>query len=184
MLDRGKPRGRVAEMLDQRLLGKGALRTEVPDFQGLLLRQASGHDFAEQAQQHFVGQRPIVAVEDLAQDLRLALGPVIVDGGLQRPFGLAHALRPAGAFGDQLLDLLVDAIYPLARFSQRGSGWRGWFLAAARRHGLTVLPFEIGHVVHQRLHPFNRHRVVDRGAHSAERAMALQPEQARGFCAP
>jgi hypothetical protein len=78
----------MAEVLEQRLLREGAFGAEVADLQRLLLRQAGRHDFAEQAQQHFVGQRAVVAVEHLAQHLRLALGPVVVDRGLERPLAL------------------------------------------------------------------------------------------------
>src|SRR5688500_5276569 len=39
---------------------------------------------------------------------------------------------------------------------------------------------EVRHEVDQRLHALDRHRVVDRGAHAAQRAMALQADEAGG----
>ena len=58
----GRPLRRMAEVLVHRLLRERAFRPEVTDLQRLLLRQACRHDFAEQAHQHFVGERAVVAV--------------------------------------------------------------------------------------------------------------------------
>src|SRR2546428_681478 len=38
----------------------------------------------------------------------------------------------------------------------------------------AMLGLEFAHVIDQRSHAFDRHRVVDRSAHSANRAVALQ----------
>src|SRR5688572_22159079 len=43
---------------------------------------------------------------------------------------------------------------------------------------LGMLLLEIAHVFHKALHAFQRHRVVDRGAHAADRAVALELDQA------
>ena len=67
---------RVAEVLEHRRLRERALRSEVRDLERLLLREAGRHQLAEQPHHFFVAQRPFVALDDLAQHLRLALGPI------------------------------------------------------------------------------------------------------------
>ena len=125
----------MAEMLVQRLLREGSLRTQEADLQRLLLGQAGRHDFAEQPQQHFVVERALIAVENPAQHLGFAFGPVVVDRGLQRPLGAADLVGPARAFGDQLLDLAVDAVDAFTHLRQVG-----------RRRGLAGAGFSGGHV--------------------------------------
>ena len=132
MLASGRPRAEWPKCLISACCENVPSGPEEADLQRLLLGQAGRHDFAEQAHQHVVRQRAVIAVEHLAQHLRLALRPVVVDGRLERPLGLADLLRPAGAFGDQGLDLPVDAVDALARLGQRGRGrlQRLWLLAA------------------------------------------------------
>src|SRR5690606_9201351 len=43
---------------------------------------------------------------------------------------------------------------------------------------LAMSTLEIGHVIDQRLHPGQRHRVVDGRAHAADHAMPLEADQA------
>ena len=71
---------RVAEVLEHRLLRERAFGTEERDLERLLLRQARRHDLAEQPHDLFVAQRPLVALERLAQHLRFALRLVEVGG--------------------------------------------------------------------------------------------------------
>ena len=132
-----QPPRRVAEVLEHGLLRERSLGPEEADLQRFLLRQASRHDLAEQAQEHLVRERAVVAIQDAPQHLRLALGAIIVNGRLQRTFRRADAARPAGALGDQGLDLPIDAVDALARLRQGGNGLRGRRrrLAWASGHG-------------------------------------------------
>src|SRR3546814_7787652 len=72
-----------------RLLRERALGAEIADLQRLLLRQASGHDFAEPAHQHLVRKRPVVAVHQPPKHLLLALGAVVLDRRGQLALGRA-----------------------------------------------------------------------------------------------
>ena len=67
------------------LLGKRAFRTQVSDFKGLLLRQAYGHDFPEQAQHLGIADWPIVSLTNCPEDLRFAFRPVIIYCIVQLP---------------------------------------------------------------------------------------------------
>ncbi len=87
---------RMPEVLVDRLLRERALRPEEGDFQRLLLREAGGHDLAEQPQDLLVPQRPLVPLERGPQHLRLALRPVEVDRMPVRVLGNADLLRAAG----------------------------------------------------------------------------------------
>ena len=74
---------RMPEVLEHRLLGKGALRPEKAHLERLLLRETGGHDLAKETQDLLVPQRPTlaaVALERLVQDLGFAFRPVEIDG--------------------------------------------------------------------------------------------------------
>jgi hypothetical protein len=60
MVPKGWVLHRVAEVLQRRGLGEGALRPEVADLQRLLQRQAGGHDLAEQPRHLLAVERPRV----------------------------------------------------------------------------------------------------------------------------
>ena len=143
--------GRMTEVLVDRLLRERALGAEEADFQRLLLGQAGGHDFAEQPHQHFVRQRAFVAIDHAAQDLRLAFGTVVIDRGRELALGLADLVRPQRAFGDQALDLVIDAIDLRAHRQQIGLA-----LGVERNfnrplgHGLRFRGFGLGSL-HRRL---------------------------------
>ena len=109
---------RVAEVLVDRLLRVRAFRPEEADLQRLLLGQAGRHDLAEQPHQHFVVERAVVAIDDPAQHLRLALRTVVVDRRRELALGLADLVGELRAFGDQLLDLAIDAVDALAQCRQ------------------------------------------------------------------
>ena len=189
MLASGRPLRRMAEVLVHRLLRERAFRAEVADLQRLLLGQAGRHDFAEQAHQHFVGERAVVAVDHPAQHLRLALGPVVVDrrrelalglADLPRPTARARRSAPGSARSMPSICVAHRGQVGLAALHRLRRGRRR-FVA---RRVLRWLPshggrLEIAHEIDQRLHAGLRHRVVDRRAHAAERAVALQREQAR-----
>ncbi|MCY1432223.1 hypothetical protein D9M71_482140 [compost metagenome] len=108
---------RMAEMLERRCLGEGALRAEVSDLERLLQGQAGRHDLAEQPRHFLVVQRALVAVHDVLEHPGLALGAV-EDRRLAFRQGLhlhpRHVGGAAGAFADQLEDLLVEVVdaYP------------------------------------------------------------------------
>ena len=123
---------RTTEVLEHRLLAEGALRAEVTNLQRFLLRQAGGHDLAEDVHQHFVAERAFVAVHHHAQHLRLAFGTVIVHRGSQLALGLADLVGEARALGDQRLDLAVDAI-DLGAYVGEGRSGRGFGLLAGCR---------------------------------------------------
>ena len=80
-VDRGERQRahRVAEVLERRGLRERAFGPEETHLERLLLREAGGHDLAEQAQDFFGAQRTLVPLARHAQHLRLALGPVEVD---------------------------------------------------------------------------------------------------------
>ena len=87
----------MAEMLEHRLLGERAFGPEVADLQRLLLREARGHDLAEHVHELFVAERAFVAIDDHAQHLRLALGPVVVGCERRAPLACRPAARTARA---------------------------------------------------------------------------------------
>ena len=101
---------RTPEVLEHGLLAERAFRSEVADLERFLLGQAGRHDLAEDMHENLVAERPLVAVDDHAQDLRLAFGPVVVDGCGQRSLGQADLVRPARTLGDQFLDGPIDAV--------------------------------------------------------------------------
>ena len=73
----------MAEVLEHRRLRERALGPQIRDFQRLFLREARGHQLAEQAHHLLVAQRAVVALDDFAQHLRFALGTVELDGARQ-----------------------------------------------------------------------------------------------------
>ena len=101
----------MAEMFEGRGLGEGAFRTEVGDPEGLFQGQAGGDDFAKQARQRVVGQRPPVFVYDPAQYLGFPLGPVIAIIVIVF-FERAYVLGKRGALVDQFNQLVVQLIDP------------------------------------------------------------------------
>ena len=101
-------------MLENGGLRERPLGAEKADFQGFLLGQAGRHDLAEQAQHFLVAHRSFVALEDLAQNLGLALRPVILDRGAQLTLGDAHLLCDPSAFVDQRLQALIDLVNAFA----------------------------------------------------------------------
>ncbi len=92
------------------LLGERALRTKVGDFQRLLLRQASGHDFPEQSDHFAIIQRPLVPFQNTPQYLRLPFRAVVIHCFFMLPFALAHTKSQPRTIADQLLDILIQAI--------------------------------------------------------------------------
>src|SRR5688572_1986268 len=60
------------------------------------------------------------------------------------------------------------------RFSPTCAIWLMIRISHFFGRALTMAGFELFHVAHQPLHAFERHRVVDRCAHTAHRAVALQ----------
>ncbi len=101
---------RVAKVFVYGCLGERPFRAEEADLERFLLCQARRHDLAEQAQHFFVPQRPLVTLEDLAQDLGLAFRAVVVDRRRQLALGHTDLLRKTCPFVDQRLYLLVDLI--------------------------------------------------------------------------
>jgi len=78
-----------------------ALRPQVGDFQGFLLGQASGHDFAEQPEHFRITQWPLVSVDDGTQYLRFPFGAVVVHRAGRWSFAFAYAIRQPCPFTDQ-----------------------------------------------------------------------------------
>src|SRR5512134_3649360 len=106
-------------MLEDGRLRESAFGSEVRDLQRLLLREAGRHELAKQPHHLFVTQRPVVAIDDLAQHLRLALRAVVLDG-LCQPFDDADFPREPRALGDEGLDPLVDGVDLAAERHKRG----------------------------------------------------------------
>src|SRR5690606_20136391 len=110
----------------------------------------------------------------LANSLRLRV-EASAAAGLRAAGDAAAALRPAfGAFG-----CLAFAAAP-------GSFAPFLFVAGFARHrvlrsAMTLL--ELPHVIDQCLHARHRHRVVERCAHAAQHAVALEADQAGLACA-
>src|SRR6185503_7017834 len=117
---------RVTEVLEDGRLRERAFGAEISDLQRLLLREARRHELAKQPHHLLVAQRPVVAVDDLAQHLRLALRAVVLDGLLQ-PFEDADFLGQPRTLGDQRLNSLVDGVDLAAQRRER--------VAVADRHG-------------------------------------------------
>jgi hypothetical protein len=101
---------RMSEVLVNGRLRERALRAEISDFQRILLRQARRHDLAKQPEHLLVAQWTFISLQYRAQDFRLALGTVVVDGRAQVTLGDTHLLRVAGPLADQLLDLAVHLV--------------------------------------------------------------------------
>src|SRR5690606_26344571 len=93
---------------------------------------------------------------DARADAGASAGAVLAAGFRLAVLGVASRPAPLGLF-------LVAADFARAR---------------VLRSAMTVL--ELAHVIDQCLRAFDRHRVVERGAHAAEHAMALEADQA-GF---
>jgi hypothetical protein len=70
---------RGTEVLEHGRLRESAFGAQERDLERLLLGEAGGHDLAEQPCDFLIAQRPAIARERLAQNLRLALGAVEID---------------------------------------------------------------------------------------------------------
>ncbi len=86
------------------------------DLERLFLREAGGHDFAEQAQDFFGAQRTLVALAGHAQHLRLALRPVEIDGVAIGMLGDADLAREPRAVVEQLVDARIHGVDFTAQF--------------------------------------------------------------------
>src|SRR3569833_1420577 len=91
-------------------------------FLSLLLREAGGHDLAEQPQDLLVPQRAVISLAGHAQNLRLAFRPVKVDRTSLLGLRDAYELRLARTITDELVDLLVNRVYPGAYLVQIEGG--------------------------------------------------------------
>ena len=105
---------RGAEVLEHGGLGERALRTEECDLERFLLREAGGHDFAEQARDFLIAQRPVIALERLAQHLRLALRTIEIHGLAGCRLGDADQLREARPLVEQGVNARIDGVDALA----------------------------------------------------------------------
>jgi hypothetical protein len=97
-------------MLERRGLRERAFGTQEADLEGLLLREARRHDFAEEPQDLLGAQRTLVPVACHAQHLRLAFGPVEVDGMPVRVLRDSDLARQARAIVEQAVDLRVHRV--------------------------------------------------------------------------
>ena len=100
-------------------LRERALGPEVADLERLFLREAGGHDLAEQAQDFLGAQRTLVPLARHAQHLRLALRAVEIDGVAVGVLGDADLAREARAVVEQLVDARIHGV-DLARAALRG----------------------------------------------------------------
>jgi hypothetical protein len=120
LVDRGhrERMHRVAEVLEDGRLRERAFGPQVRDLQRLLLGQTGRHELAKQPHHFFIAQRPVVALDDLAQHLSFALGAIELDRA-REAFDDADLFRELRALGDQVLDPLVDGIDFAAQRGER-----------------------------------------------------------------
>src|SRR3569833_970962 len=112
----------MPEMAQHRALRECPFGAQESYFQRLLLREAGGHDLAEQPQDLLVPQRAVITLAGHTQNLRLALRPVKVDRASLLGLRDAHELRQARTVTDELVDLLVDRVDPGAYLVQIQGG--------------------------------------------------------------
>jgi len=113
----------MAEVLERRGLGEGALGAEEADLERLFLREAGGHDFAEQPQDFFRAQRPLVPVARHAQHLGFALGSIEIDRVTVGVLGHPDLARELRALVEQRVNARIDRIdLPAQRFDGSGRG--------------------------------------------------------------
>ncbi len=106
----GQRAHRGSEVLEHGGLGERALGAEKSHLERLLLSETRRHDLAKQARDFLVAQRSAIALERLAQHLRLALGTVEIDRLAARGLRDADLLGEAGALVQQLVDARVDGV--------------------------------------------------------------------------
>src|SRR6187431_932275 len=106
----------MAEVLERGRLRERALGPEEGHLEWLFLREAGGHDLAEQAQDLFGAQGPLVPFARHAQHLRLTLRAVEVDRVAIGMLGNADLAREARAVIEQLVDARIHGIDFTAQF--------------------------------------------------------------------
>src|ERR1700733_10859880 len=114
----------MPEMSQDRGLGERTLRSQESHLQGLLLREAGGHDLAEQPQDLLIAKRSGVALAGHAQHLRFTLGAVEVDRTALTRLRDADQLRETRPIVDEAVDLFVDGVDLPADFLEIQSGRR------------------------------------------------------------
>ena len=121
LVDRGERQRahRVAEVFERGGLRERALGPEETHLERLLLREAGGHDFAEQAQDFFGAQRTLVPLARHAQHLRFAFGPVVVHRVPVDVLGDADLPGELRAIVEQCVDFRVHAVDLRAQTGER-----------------------------------------------------------------
>ena len=121
LVDRGERQRahRMAEMLERGGLRERALGPEITHLERLFLREAGGHDLAEQPQDFLGAQRTLVPLARHAQHLRLALGAVEVDGVAVGVLGDADLARELRAVVEQRVDARIHAVDLRAQRGER-----------------------------------------------------------------
>ena len=109
----------AAKMLDRRGVGIGALRPQERNLEGLFECEANRHDFAENARNRIVRERPLVALLDLAQHLRFAFGPVEMFRIALLSLNFGNPARALGSLRHQVLNRRIDLVDALPDISER-----------------------------------------------------------------
>ena len=117
----------AAELLERGLLGERPFRPEKRNAQARFQRQAGGHDLTEQPRHGFLGKRPLMARQHVAQDLGFPLRAVIIVAAFLL-LGLGDRQRMPRAFADQRLNFHVQRIDLLAQFFYLRVGVTGFCL--------------------------------------------------------
>ena len=124
---------RMAEVLEDGLLRESSFGSEEGDLERLLLGEAGGHDFPEQAQDFLAPQGALVALQHRTQDFGLPLRPIEIDRLALGILGQPDFLGQSGPLVQQLLEAFIhpiDLAANLLRFSRGAStGRRAVFLA-------------------------------------------------------
>ena len=108
----------MAEMLDRRLLGKGAFRAQKRHAHGLFQRQAYAHHFAEQARHGFPVDGALIAFLDAAQHLGFPLRAVKHRLGVLAALHFGHLVGELGAVIEQILEPLVQVVDLISQLVQ------------------------------------------------------------------
>ena len=109
----------MSELLVHRRLRVGALRAEEGDFEWFLLRQAGGHDLAEQPRDLLVAQRAVVTLQRRAQNLRFAFRAVKVHSVTILMLGNANLPGQQRPPVDQFLQLDIERVDLVANARER-----------------------------------------------------------------
>ncbi len=154
----------------RRLLAERARRAQIRHALRRLQRAAGRHDFAPDGAHAGIAQRPSIVLMQLFDHLTFTLGAE--HGHVQALLDMADLLRGFGPLVKQRQNLFVEGVDLVTPGAQ--------VILGILAHRISAVAFfKVLQVVHQRLHAFKRHGVVDRGPHAAHRLVPLELQQPR-----